>query len=129
MADIWNYFVAKERDLLGGSVIEEIKVAIAPDDQSGTLKAKASLRADTKLDAYLKVFERATRDVHVVPSGNLWACEIDSNIRSTHETQEEAIKEGRGLAEDQNGELVVHAQDGRIREKDSHGNDPRNIPG
>jgi Uncharacterized protein conserved in bacteria (DUF2188) len=68
-------------------------------------------------------------DVHVVPEGNLWACEIDGNIRSTHETQEEAIKEGRGLAEDQNSELVIHGQDGRIREKDSHGNDPRNIPG
>jgi hypothetical protein len=68
-------------------------------------------------------------DVHVVPSGNLWACEIDANIRSTHETREEAIREGRGLAEDQNSELVVHAQDGSIREKDSHGNDPRDIPG
>ena len=39
------------------------------------------------------------------------------------------IKEGRGLAEDQNGELVVHAQDGSIREKASHGNDPSDIPG
>ena len=68
-------------------------------------------------------------DVHVVPSGNLWACEIDGHTRSTHETQEEAIKEGRGLAEDQNGELVVHAQDGSIREKASHGNDPSDIPG
>ena len=29
-------------------------------------------------------------DVHVVPEGNLWACEIDGNVRSTHETQEEA---------------------------------------
>ena len=64
-------------------------------------------------------------DVHVVPSGNLWAFEIDGHIRSTHETQEEAIKVGRGLAEDQNGELVVHAQDGSIREKASHGNDPQ----
>jgi Uncharacterized protein conserved in bacteria (DUF2188) len=68
-------------------------------------------------------------DVHVVPSGNLWACEIDGHTRSTHETQEEAIKEGRGLAEDQNSELVIHGQDGNIREKDSHGRDPRNIPG
>jgi hypothetical protein len=68
-------------------------------------------------------------DVHVISEGTLWACEIDGNIRSTHETQEEAIKEGRGLAEDQNSELVIHGQDGRIREKDSHGNDPRNIPG
>jgi hypothetical protein len=69
-------------------------------------------------------------DVHVVPTtGNLWACEIDGHTRSTHETQEEAIKEGRGLAEDQNGELVIHGQGGAIREKDSHGNDPRDTPG
>ena len=68
-------------------------------------------------------------DVHVVPTGNLWACEIDGHTRSTHETQEEAIKEGRGLAEDHSGELVVHCQVGAIREKDSHGNDPPDIPG
>ena len=49
--------------------------------------------------------------------------------RSTHETQEEAIKQGRGLAEDQNSELVIYGKDGRIREKDSHGRDPRDIPG
>ena len=68
-------------------------------------------------------------DVHVVPSGSLWAVEIDGNVTSMHETQEEAIEVGRGLAEDQNGELVVHAQDGSIREKASHGNDPSDIPG
>ena len=67
-------------------------------------------------------------DVHIVPRGNLWACEIDGHTRSTHETQEEAIKEGRGLAEDQNGELVVHAQDGSIREKASHGTTPATFP-
>jgi Uncharacterized protein conserved in bacteria (DUF2188) len=68
-------------------------------------------------------------DVHVVPSGILWACEINGHTRSTHETQDEAIKHGRHLAEEQASELVVHAQDGSIREKDSHGNDPRDIPG
>ena len=68
-------------------------------------------------------------DVHVLPSGTLWACEIDGHTRSTHETQEEAIKEGRGLAEDQNGELVIHGHGAGIREKDSHGHDPRDIAG
>jgi Uncharacterized protein conserved in bacteria (DUF2188) len=68
-------------------------------------------------------------DVHVVPNGALWACEIDGNIRSTHETQAEAITEGRGLAEDQSSELVIHGQDGSIRKMDSHGNDLRDIPG
>jgi hypothetical protein len=33
------------------------------------------------------------------------------------------------VAEQDQGELVIHGEDGEIREKDSHGNDPRNIPG
>ena len=36
---------------------------------------------------------------------------------------------GRRLAERENGELVIHGEVGQIREKDSHGNDPRDIPG
>ena len=68
-------------------------------------------------------------DVHVVPSGGQWACEIGGNTRSTHDTQAEASKQRHGLADEQNAELVIHAEDGRIREKDSHGNDPRDIPG
>jgi Uncharacterized protein conserved in bacteria (DUF2188) len=68
-------------------------------------------------------------DVHVVASGDQWACEMNGNIRSTHATQAEAIKQARFLAEDQNSELVIHGEDGRILEKDSHGHDPRDIPG
>ena len=68
-------------------------------------------------------------DVHVVPEGDRWACEIDDKVRSTHRTQDEAVQQGRQLAEDENGELVIHGEDGKIREKDSHGNDPRNVPG
>ena len=30
-------------------------------------------------------------DVHVVPAGDQWACEINGNARSTHDTQDEAI--------------------------------------
>jgi len=68
-------------------------------------------------------------DVHVVPSGDQWTVEIGGNKRSTHATQEEAIRHGRQLAEEQASELVIHGEDGKIREKDSHGNDPRDIPG
>lgn len=38
-------------------------------------------------------------------------------------------QEGRFLAEDQNSEVVIHGRDGKIRDKDSYGNDPRDIPG
>ena len=62
-------------------------------------------------------------------AGKPLGLEVDGDIRSTHDTQEEAINEGRGLAEQEQGELVIHGEDGKIREKDSHGNDPRNIPG
>ena len=68
-------------------------------------------------------------DVHVVPSGEVWALQVDGEKRDTFSTQNEAITQGRQLAEEQQGELVIHGEDGQIREKDSHGDDPRDIPG
>jgi hypothetical protein len=59
-------------------------------------------------------------DVHVVPQASRWGLEVDGDIRSTHGTQEEAISQGRGLAEQEQGELVIHGEKGQIREKDSH---------
>ena len=53
-------------------------------------------------------------DLHLVPAGDQRACEINGNTRSTHDTPEEAIKQGQHLADEQNAELVVHAQDGSI---------------
>ena len=68
-------------------------------------------------------------DVHVVPQGDSWALEVAGDKRESFDTQDEAIRRGRELAEQQQGELVIHATDGKIREKDSHGHDPRNVPG
>jgi hypothetical protein len=68
-------------------------------------------------------------DVHVVPSGDGWAIEVDGDERDSFDNQDEAIEAGRELASSEGGELVVHGQDGQIREKTSHGNDPRDIPG
>jgi Uncharacterized protein conserved in bacteria (DUF2188) len=68
-------------------------------------------------------------DVHITPSGGGWAVKVDGAERETFDTQEQAIERGRTVAEEEHGELVVHGQGGEIREKDSHGNDPRDIPG
>ena len=68
-------------------------------------------------------------DVHVVPQASRWGLEVDGEVRSTHDTQEKAMREGRKLAEQEQSELVTHGEGGQIREKDPHGNDPRNIPG
>jgi hypothetical protein len=68
-------------------------------------------------------------DVHVVPSGDDWALEVEGEQRDSFRTQNEAITRGRQLAEEEQGELVVHGEGGEVRQKDSHGNDPRDIPG
>ncbi len=47
-----------------------------------------------------------------------------SRASSKHRTQKEAIDEARKTSKREGLELVIHRPDGRIREKDSHGNDP-----
>jgi hypothetical protein len=66
------------------------------------------------------------RDQHVVPHKDGWAVRGAGSRRasSVHETQQQAIDAGRRTAQNQGSELYVHGRDGRIRERDSHGNDP-----
>ena len=40
------------------------------------------------------------------------------------DTQNEAIVWGRNVAKNQHAEFYIHGKDGKIREKDSYGNDP-----
>ncbi len=63
---------------------------------------------------------------HVVPRPNGWAVKPAGGKRasSVHETQEEAISQGRQHAINQGSELLIHGKDGRIRERNSYGNDP-----
>jgi hypothetical protein len=63
---------------------------------------------------------------HVVPRGDKWAVKGAGNSRATsvHNTQTAAIQAARPIAINQKSELVVHRPDGRIRDKDSFGNDP-----
>jgi hypothetical protein len=70
-------------------------------------------------------------EIHVVPSADGWAVKREGQDEplSTHDRQDDAITAGREQARQDEVELVVHGADGRIREKDSEGNDPRDIPG
>jgi hypothetical protein len=43
---------------------------------------------------------------------------------SVHDTQAEAIQKGRERAIENNGELFIKGRDGKIRDRDSYGNDP-----
>jgi hypothetical protein len=63
---------------------------------------------------------------HVVPRGDGWAVRRGGadRITSSHQTQAEAIAAAREIAINQSTELIIHRPDGRIRDRDSFGNDP-----
>ena len=63
---------------------------------------------------------------HVVPKGRAWVVLKAGSTRatSTHSTQDEAIAAARKIAINQKTELYIHGRDGRIRERNSYGNDP-----
>jgi hypothetical protein len=62
---------------------------------------------------------------HVAPSLSGWSVRRAGAAKATKvfRTQEEAIKRGREIAINQKSELFIHGKDGRIREKNSYGND------
>lgn len=64
--------------------------------------------------------------IHIVPRDGRWAVlrENAERASSLHDTQAEAIGQGRGTAHKEGVELVIHRPDGRIRDSDSHGRDP-----
>lgn len=69
--------------------------------------------------------------IHVVPSEDGWRVEREGQKRAiaVASTQAEAAKKGRGVARKDEVEFMLHGRNGQVREKDSYGNDPRNIPG
>ena len=68
--------------------------------------------------------------VHTVHRDGTWMNEVGGQrVGATFATRDEAVTAGRDLAEERRTEHHVHGLDGRIHEKHSHGNDPRDIPG
>ena len=68
----------------------------------------------------------AKSNQHVVPLGNGWAVKREGSDKFTviTETQKDAITVAREIAKNNHSELVIHGRDGKIRDKDSYGNDP-----
>lgn len=71
------------------------------------------------------------KNQHVVPHGKDWAVKGAGNEKYTKivQTQKEAMDVAREIAKNQHSEVVIHRKNGVIRDKDSYGNDPRNIKG
>lgn len=70
-----------------------------------------------------------SKNIHVTPSSDGWKTKKECAIRasSTHPTQVAAIEAGRAIAIKAKSELFIHGLDGKIRDKRSNENDPRNI--
>lgn len=65
------------------------------------------------------------KNQHVVPHGKDWAVKGAGNIKATYitGTQSEAIDLAKDIAQNQKTELFIHNRQGRIRERNSYGND------
>ena len=65
------------------------------------------------------------KNQHVVPHNNQWAVKGAGNTKATRvvDTQQEAIGIAKQIAKNQHAELLIHRPDGRIRDKESYGND------
>lgn len=68
---------------------------------------------------------RKNQHVTPHPSGG-WRVKGSGNSKATKRTstQAEAVKIARSIAINQKSELLIHGENGRIREKNSYGNDP-----
>jgi uncharacterized protein YdaT len=66
------------------------------------------------------------KNVHVTKRDGGWAVKTEKSERAVKitETQKEAIEIAREIAQNQKSEVVIHGTDGKIREKNSYGNDP-----
>ncbi len=66
------------------------------------------------------------KNQHVIPHPDGWAVKGEGNIQPTsiHSNQQDAIDTAREIARNQKAELIVHGLDGKIRHRDSYGNDP-----
>ena len=68
----------------------------------------------------------AGKSQHVTPNGNKWRVLRAGASRASRifETQEEAIDFAREKARAAGAELYIHGRNGRIRERNSYGNNP-----
>lgn len=94
--------------------------SIARSSLEGLGRASLTVVRSNRIRATMKSY-------HVVPhKDGGWAVRRSgsSRVLSRHPTQAEAISRGREISRNQMAELFIHQRNGRIRDRDSHGNDP-----
>ena len=66
------------------------------------------------------------KNQHIVKHKDGWAVKGAGNEKATKvvSTQKKAIEIGTQIAKNQKSELLIHGKNGRIRERNTYGNDP-----
>jgi hypothetical protein len=76
-------------------------------------------------DLFNLIILKMADNVHIVPEGEKWAVKSDNAKKAYRitDTQKEAIEIGKSVAQNRESELLIHGKNGKIRQKDSYGND------
>ena len=71
------------------------------------------------------------KNQHVTPHPKGWQVKGAGNSKATAvtNTQAAANEIAKQIASNQNSEVLIHGRNGKIREKNSYGDDPRNVNG
>ncbi len=66
------------------------------------------------------------KNQHVVKTPEGWGIRGENNVKITKnfDTQEQAFQKAREIAINQQSEVFIHGENGKIRERNSYGNDP-----
>lgn len=66
------------------------------------------------------------KNQHVIPVEGGWAVKAEGASEPSHTvgTQQEAFEIGRDIARKERSELLIHGEDGKIRERNTYGKDP-----
>ncbi|WP_218681881.1 DUF2188 domain-containing protein [Microbacterium sp. BF1] len=73
-----------------------------------------------------------TGDVETFPQDGAWFNRVtgeSGNTGGSHRTKAEAVEAGRELARARKVEHIIKNENGQIAERNSYGNDPRDVKG
>lgn len=81
---------------------------------------------DSSTDGVGTDMRKSPKSIHVVKHPDGWAVKTAGSPKAEKvtQTQKQAIDAGKAMAKNKGAELNIHGRDGKIRSKDSYGNDP-----
>jgi hypothetical protein len=94
----------------------------APETPQTQATTRSEVRGTAKANVWIQPHPKETGRWQVKREGATRASRV-------FDTQGDAEQFGRELARREKVELKVAGRDGQVRESDSYGHDPRNIPG